>query len=60
MWDDLSEMLTEYDKEDISEIKKAYEFAELLHEGQYRQSGEPYIIHPLSVACILAEMREPF
>lgn len=56
MWDDLSEMLTEYDKEDVSEIKKAYEFAELLHEGQYRQSGEPYIIHPLSVACILAEM----
>ncbi len=55
-WNDLSNMLKKYDKEDISEIKKAYEFAKLLHEGQYRQSGEPYIIHPLSVACILAEM----
>ena len=35
-WDDLSNMLKKYDKEDISEIKKAYEFAKLLHEGQYR------------------------
>lgn len=55
-WDDLSNMLKKYDKEDISEIKKAYEFAKLLHEGQYRQSGEAYITHPLNVAYILAEM----
>ena len=42
-WDDLSNMLQKYEKEDISEIKKAYDFAKLLQEGQYRQSGEPYI-----------------
>ena len=55
-WNDLSNMLQKYDKEDISEIKKAYDFAKLLHEGQYRQSGEPYITHPLNVAYTLAEM----
>lgn len=40
--------------EDI--VRKAYEYAESLHSGQFRQSGEPYIIHPLNVAYILAEM----
>lgn len=37
-------------------IKKAYEFAEKHHEGQLRESGEPYIQHPLHVAYILAEL----
>lgn len=37
-------------------IRKAYEYAESLHSGQFRQSGEPYIIHPLNVSYILAEM----
>ena len=41
---------------EIEKIKKSYEFAKYLHEGQYRQSGEPYIIHPLHVAYILSEM----
>ena len=45
-----------YNKEDIEKIKKAYEFADFLHKKQYRQSGEPYITHPLNVALILAEM----
>lgn len=36
-------------------IKKAYKFAEDLHKGQLRKSGEPYIIHPIAVACILME-----
>lgn len=35
-------------------IKKAYLLAEKLHEGQFRQSGEPYITHPLNVSYILA------
>lgn len=43
-------------EEDINQIKKAYDYAKDLHEGQFRQSGEPYIIHPLNVAYILAEM----
>ena len=45
-----------YNKEDIERIIKAYEFADYLHKGQYRQSGEPYITHPLNVALILAKM----
>ena len=45
-----------YNKKDIEKIKKAYDFADFLHKGQYRQSGEPYITHPLNVALILAKM----
>ncbi len=37
-------------------IEKAYEVAERLHDGQVRKSGEPYLIHPLNVAYILAEL----
>ena len=48
--------LSEYNKEEIEIVRKAYEYAKTLHEGQYRQSGEPYIIHPLNVAYILADM----
>ena len=41
---------------DISLIEKAYHVARDTHEGQARKSGEPYIIHPLCVAIILAEL----
>ncbi len=37
-------------------IKKAFAFAEKAHEGQFRDSGEPYIIHPVAVTNILAEL----
>lgn len=37
-------------------IQKAYHYAESAHKEQRRVSGEPYIIHPVEVACILAEM----
>ena len=40
----------------ISDVKKAYDYASYLHNGQVRQSGEPYISHPLNVAYILSEM----
>ena len=43
--------------EDISLIRKAWEFCVKHHEGQMRASGEPYIIHPLEVAEVLAEMK---
>jgi guanosine-3',5'-bis(diphosphate) 3'-pyrophosphohydrolase len=43
--------------EQIREVYRAYLFSAEAHEGQHRQSGEPYIYHPVAVACILAEMR---
>ena len=41
---------------DLAKIRKAYKLAEELHRGQYRQSGEAYIYHPLNVSYILSEM----
>ena len=42
--------------DDFSMIEKAYHIADDAHQGQKRKSGEPYIIHPLCVAIILAEL----
>ena len=42
--------------DDISMIERAYKVAAEAHEGQVRKSGEPYIIHPLQVAIILADL----
>ncbi len=44
-------------REDIEKIEAAYLFASKLHEGQYRVSEEPYIIHPIEVAKILTELK---
>ena len=41
---------------DMDEVRKAYEYADKKHAGQLRKSGEPYIIHPLAVAEIVAEI----
>ena len=41
---------------DLELLEEVYRFAEDLHKGQVRKSGEAYIIHPLSVALILAEL----
>lgn len=43
-------------EEEIGLITKAYELAEGKHNGQFRKSGEPYIIHPLNVAIILTDV----
>lgn len=43
--------------EDIKQIEQAYLFAKRLHEGQYRISEEPYIIHPVEVAKILVDLK---
>ena len=53
---DLLEKLKEYNPDEIEIVKKAYNYADNLHSGQMRQSGEQYISHPLNVAYILAEM----
>ena len=45
-----------HDENDIEQIRKAYEYADKAHKAQIRATGEPYIIHPLAVAYILAEL----
>ncbi|MDR2827883.1 MAG: bifunctional (p)ppGpp synthetase/guanosine-3',5'-bis(diphosphate) 3'-pyrophosphohydrolase [Acholeplasmatales bacterium] len=42
---------------DIALITKAFYYSQKAHEGQYRKSGEPYIIHPVAVAAILADLK---
>src|SRR2546429_4499786 len=44
-------------QDDLSLVKKAYDYSLKHHEGQSRASGEPYLVHPLEVALILAEMK---
>lgn len=57
-FDDLKLKLEEYlSNEEIKEIEKAYLYAEKEHDGQYRKTGEPYIVHPLFVASILTTIR---
>src|SRR5512140_2407483 len=43
--------------DDLEIIKKAYETSLRHHTGQVRASGEPYLVHPLEVACVLAETK---
>jgi len=53
----LVERIRQYNPEfDENLVKKAYEHAKTAHSGQIRESGEPYINHPLEVAYILSEM----
>jgi GTP diphosphokinase / guanosine-3',5'-bis(diphosphate) 3'-diphosphatase len=44
-------------QDDLTIIKKAYDYSLKHHEGQSRASGEPYLIHPLEVALVLCEMK---
>ena len=59
-YQDFDELLRIIDKSPVrynkKKIKKAYEFADAAHGDQRRISGVPYILHPTSVACILADM----
>ncbi len=50
----LINILNYLNKEEKLQVEKAYEFASLKHQNQYRKSGDPYITHPLSVAYILS------
>ena len=51
--DDLISVVEEYNPDEVEVVKKAYFYADSLHKGQFRQSGEAYIMHPLNVAYIL-------
>ncbi len=51
-------LIQQYDgKADLDLVRLCYDFAAKAHEGQVRKTGEPYIIHPLAAAHILAERR---
>ncbi len=43
--------------DDLTIVKKAYDYSLKYHDGQTRASGEPYLVHPLEVALVLAEMK---
>ena len=53
----IDKVLEYHPNTDITMIEKAYTIANKAHEGQFRKSGEPYIMHPLCVAIILAELQ---
>ena len=58
LYEDLISRVKKYHpSDDITLIEKAYKLAYEAHKSQLRKSGEPYIIHPLSVAIILAELQ---
>ena len=59
LFEDIKKELVAQNREpaEIEEIEKAYLFAKRLHEGQYRISEEPYIIHPVEVAKILVGLK---
>src|SRR6185369_11629789 len=42
---------------DLDIIKKAYVYSSKVHQGQIRKSGEPYLVHPLEVAGLLADLK---
>ena len=52
----LINLINEYNPLETEKIKKAYAYANEKHDGQKRQSGDDYIVHPLMVAYILAQM----
>ena len=57
LYQDLIKRVQKYHpSDDISMIAKAYKTASEAHKDQYRKSGEPYIVHPLNVAIILADL----
>src|SRR3979409_2700314 len=54
----LLEKVRSYSPEaDLELLRRAYVFSALEHKGQVRHSGEPYLVHPLEVATLLADMR---
>jgi GTP diphosphokinase / guanosine-3',5'-bis(diphosphate) 3'-diphosphatase len=57
-FEDLLERVRSYTTDEEREfLRRAYVFSALEHKGQVRHSGEPYLVHPLEVASILADMR---
>ena len=58
LYAELEAKIREYrPKDDLAVLQNAFRFASKYHEGQTRDSGEPYMVHPVMVAHILADMR---
>ncbi|QTD41609.1 bifunctional (p)ppGpp synthetase/guanosine-3',5'-bis(diphosphate) 3'-pyrophosphohydrolase [Sporosarcina sp. Te-1] len=56
--EEIFELTASYmNEQHVAFVKRAYEAAKSAHEGQYRSSGEPYILHPIQVAGILAQLQ---
>ena len=56
-FDTLRDSVAEYmTADDVAKLERAYLFARRAHDGQYRKSGEPYIVHPVEVAIILSQL----
>lgn len=53
----LIELIKKYNEDEINNVIKAYEFAKEAHKGQFRESKEPYIIHPVNVTINLAKFK---
>ncbi|MBP1633537.1 MAG: relA 2 [Acidobacteria bacterium] len=57
-FEDLLEKVRRYNPDaDVELLRRAYVFSALEHRGQVRHSGEPYLVHPLEVATILADLK---
>jgi GTP diphosphokinase / guanosine-3',5'-bis(diphosphate) 3'-diphosphatase len=57
-FEDLVEKVRDYNPDaDVELLRRAYVFSALEHKGQVRHSGEPYLVHPLEVSTILADMK---
>ena len=55
---DILDEVTSYRPDaDVESIKRAYVYSAKVHQGQVRKSGEPYLIHPLEVAHLLAQLK---
>ena len=59
LFDEIKQTLLAQNREEgeIEKIEEAFRFAQRLHDGQYRVSEEPYIIHPVEVAKILINLK---
>ena len=55
-FEEVLKVIKEYNPEEVDRVKKAYKLAEDAHKDQKRESGEPYIIHPINVCMNLAEL----
>src|SRR5437773_10904884 len=55
---DILEKVSAYHPDaDVDLVKKAYVYSAKVHHGQIRKSGEPYLVHPLAVAGLLADLK---